>query len=376
MDNIELQQGLNNVVTAKVQRMIENKQPLVRQTIDRLLSENSMAQDYVTPIGVELKSSNKTPVISFGAEPALMMNMPQGQFSLHSNAVGQLADKMGVPAKYLRELSEGAPWQKTLAANILNEHSGWCVRSRVLVRTVGTQVRGVLSDSYRRLNSEKIMTSFLSEAVAQGAVPCDALMTDTKVWVETILPEPICIPTRLNGEVIIYMGARFSTSDYGDGAVDMRAFLLNGVCLNGMVRESIVKQVHLGAKLPDNLKLSERTYELDTKTTMSAVKDFTRNLYSKENIMQKAVEIQAASEVEVDFNQELKRLVKSNKLLKNEEESVQKLLMNNNPEDGLQGAPTLWKLTQAITAHARELDPRRRREMHELSGELMARIAK
>ena len=30
----------------------------------------------------------------------------------------------------------------------------------------------------------------------------------------------------------IYMGARFSTSDFGDGAVDIRVFLLNGVCLN------------------------------------------------------------------------------------------------------------------------------------------------
>ena len=49
---------------------------------------------------------------------------------------------------------------------------------------------------------------------------------------------------------MIYMGARFSTSDYGDGAVDMRAYLLNGVCLNGMVRESLMKQVHLGSRLP------------------------------------------------------------------------------------------------------------------------------
>ena len=48
----------------------------------------------------------------------------------------------------------------------------------------------------------------------------DALWTDTKIYVETILPQPICIPTEFNGEVQIYMGARFSTSDFGDGAVD------------------------------------------------------------------------------------------------------------------------------------------------------------
>ena len=87
---------------------------------------------------------------------------------------------------------------------------------------------------------------------------------------------------------MIYMGARFSTSDYGDGAVDMRAYLLNGVCLNGMVRESLMKQVHLGTRLPDNLQLSERTYALETETTVSATKDFTKNLYSRDNIMRQA----------------------------------------------------------------------------------------
>jgi hypothetical protein len=47
--------------------------------------------------------------------------------------------------------------------------------------------------------------------------------------------------------------------------------------------------------------------------------------------------------------------------------------MRNNPGDGTQGDSTLWKLTQAITAHARDPDDRRSRELHELSGMLMNR---
>lgn len=199
-------------------------------------------------------------------------------------------------------------------------------------------------------------------------------MNDTKVWAETILPTPITIPTAKNGDVIIFAGARFSTSDYGDGAVDMRAFLLNGACLNGMVRESVMKQVHLGSKLPDNLQLSQKTYELDTRTTVSAVRDLTRGLFSKDNIMQKAIEIQAASEIDVDFEREIKKLTKDGGLLKAEGQAVEKILMNNNPDDGVQGAATLWKLTQAITAHARELTPERSRELHEISGALMNRV--
>lgn len=371
---ISNQQGLNEVVINKVQRMIENKATGVQATMERLVNEGKIAQDYIAPIGVNLKQNDHSPVITFSGNGHVLMNMKDGQFSLHDNAVGQLAEKMGIPSRYLRDLAGGAEWQRLLAATVLNEHSGWTQRSRVLVRTVGQEVRGVLSDSYRRLNSVEILTAFIQEAAQQGAVIADAFMSDTKVWTETILPQPLVIPTTKNGDVVIFAGARFSTSDYGDGAVDMRAFLMNGACLNGMVRESVMKQVHLGSKLPDNLQLSNRTYELDTKTTVSAVKDLTKGLFSKDNLMQKAIEIQGAANIDVDFDQELKRLVKGGSLLKSEGESVEKILMRNDPDDGVQGGATLWKLTQAITAHAREAEPRRSRELHEISGALLNRV--
>ena len=370
----ELQQGLNEVVMNKVQRMIDGKAVGVRATMERLVSEGKIAQDYIAPIGVNLKINDHSPVITFSANGSLRMDMPDGQFTLHDNAIGQLADRMGIPQRYLRGLASGEPWAKQLAATLLNEHSGWTQRSRVLVRTVGKQVRGVLSDSYRRLNSVEILTAFVQEAADQGAVISDAYMNDTKIWAETILPTPLTVPTANNGDVVIFAGARFSTSDYGDGAVDMRAFLLNGACLNGMVRESVMKQVHLGSKLPDNLQLSQQTYELDTKTTVSAVRDLTKGLFSKDNLMKKAIEIQGASEMEVDFEHELKRLTRDGGLLKQEGKEVEKILMRNDPEDGVQGGATLWKLTQAITAHARELSPERSRELHELSGQLLNRV--
>lgn len=369
-----LQQGLNEVVMNKVQRMIDGKAVGIQATMERLLSEGRIAQDYIAPLGVNLKHAGERPVITFAGDDGLEMNMPDGTFSLHTNAVGQLADRMGIPSRYLKTLASGEPWQIMLAAEILNQHSDWTQRSRVLVRAVGNQVRGVLSDSYRRLNSVQILTAFIEEAAGQGAVISDAYMTDTKVWAETILPTPISIPTKNNGEVIIFAGARFSTSDYGDGAVDMRTFLLNGACLNGMVRESVMKQVHLGSRLPDSLALSERTYKLDTETTVSAVRDLTRGLYSKDTIMQKALEIQGASEIEVDFDKELRKLQQGGAILKAEQQAVEKLLMNNNPDDGVTGSATLWKLTQAITAHAREVSPERARELHEISGNLLNRV--
>lgn len=372
--SVQRQQGLNQVVINKVQRMIEGKQQGVMGTITRLLEEGQIAQDFIAPIGVNLRNNDRHPVISFKSEGQVQMAIPEGNFNLHGNAISQISEKMGVPAKYLRELSGGDEWQKQLCATILNEHSGWTQRTRVLFRAVGAEVRGVLSDSYRRLNSVEILTAFIQEAGVQGAVLSDAYMNDTKVWCETILPTPIEIPTRKNGVVTIFAGARFSTSDYGNGSVDMRSFLLNGACLNGMVRESVMRQVHLGSRLPDSIALSQKTYELDTKTTVSAIKDLTKGLYSRDTIMGKAIEIQGASEIDVDFDKELKGLVQRGALLKNEGREVEKLLMNNNPDDGVTGGATLWKLAQGITAFAREQEPERSRELHEISGQLMNRV--
>lgn len=377
METIEVrehQAGLNEVVINKVQSMIEGKRPGVQNAVNRLIEEGKIAQDFIAPIGVNLRNNDRQPVISFSANGHVLMNMPEGEFTLHDNAVNQIAEKMSIPAKYLRNLASGDEWQRKLCANILNEHSGWTQRTRVLIRAVGQEVRGVLSDSYRRLNSVDILTAFMTEADKQGAVLADAYMSDTKVWAETILPTPVIIPTRKNGDVVIFAGARFSTSDFGDGSVDMRSFLLNGACLNGMVRESVMRQVHIGSRLPDSIALSKRTYELDTKTTVSAVRDLTKGLYSGDTIKQKAIEIQGASEIDVDFDKELKALVQKGSMLKNESREVEKLLMNNNPDDGVTGAATLWKLTQGITAFAREQTPERSRELHELSGQLMNRV--
>ena len=90
--------------------------------------------------------------------------------------------------------------------------------------------------------------------------------------------------------------------------------------------------------------------------------------------MQKAIEIQGASEIDVDFDKELKSLIQRGALLKNEGREVEKLLMNNNPDDGITGGATLWKLVQGITAFAREQEPERSRELHEISGQLMNRV--
>lgn len=52
MDQFKYQEGLNEVVTNKVHRMIDNHQPVVMQTVERLLREAEISRDFIVPIGV------------------------------------------------------------------------------------------------------------------------------------------------------------------------------------------------------------------------------------------------------------------------------------------------------------------------------------
>ena len=129
----DLQKGLNEVVINKVQRMIDGKAQGVQATMSRLIEEGKIAQDFIAPIGVNLKAKDHSPVITFSGEGGLMMNMPDGQFSLHDNAIGQLADRMGVPSRYMRNNACSPPAQSAQrldAAQPCSRQSRWATGQR------------------------------------------------------------------------------------------------------------------------------------------------------------------------------------------------------------------------------------------------------
>ena len=364
---------LSTMVIERINRKIKKSQPNAQAALQRLEQDGKIQKDFIGRVGQDNQ-------ITFGINGRLKMMLNTGTstpvFSMHDNAVRQTAEKLGIPAPYLRSLAGGDERQRWLAVRILNSHREWVDPKRLLVRAVGDEVRGVLSDSYRRLNAMQIVRAFAEEVQNNNAVIVDGLYTDTRLFVESLHPQPIIFPTPKNGDVAIAFGARLSTSDYGNGALELRFYLMQGVCLNGMVRESVLRQVHLGKRLPDSLSLSERTYELDTMTTVSAIKDLTSQLFNRETIEKRMIEIQDASGHEVDIPKELLNLQKSGQLFKSEVEHVHQIIHRNNPDDGIVGEASLWKLVQGVTAYSRDAEPERSRELQELAGNLMNRVNK
>lgn len=343
-------------------------------TLDRYQADVENMRDFIVPLGkggtVHYSANGHVNILDHSSEEDIARNT----WTLHPHASQQLGERLGIPGAFLRDMVAGEEWQRKAAAELLEAHTQHTARDRFLFRAVGDELRGVLSDSYKRIDSMRILKAVWDNAKESGARPVNAHFTDTRFYVEFLNPRVIQIDTPNNGTRFQAFGIRVNNSDFGDGALDVRFFMVEAICYNGAVIESAFRQIHLGAKLPDDLHLSERTYKLDTAATVSAVGDITRALLSSERVRHEIDTIQAASADVVNMDAELKKLVRAT-LGKGEVEQVTRLLTNSRPEDGLTGQATRFKLSQAIgsLANIAGTSPVRSRELQELAGSILHR---
>ncbi len=298
---------------------------------------------------------------------------------IHNNALLQMGNKLNIPTKYVKDMANGSEWQKNLIGDVLSEHFvNHKEHTRFLLRSVHGELRAFLSDKYRRLNSQEILANFIKSIRTQNAVIYDMYTSDIKNYINAIHPEVFTIPTTNNGEITVVFGMRIANSDFGAAAFDIRSYMMQVVCLNGMVGETLTRQVHLGRKLPDELVISQETYEKDTATQISLTNDMVKQLFSKDHIEQKAIEIQEASAMTINIEAEIKKLTKiSNPLRKEESETLRTIFMDNNPNDGVQGGSSLFKLVQGVSALGHKTDNNdRKKDLEEISGKLMNRVKK
>lgn len=272
-------------------------------------------------------------------------------YSPSDYALGQLAGRAGVPTAYLRELvgapvqGDGAlPWQRDLAAEILRRHFAHA-DGRVLVRSVRGQLRGVLSDKYRRLDCRPLVDALVTECDRVGAIPFDGSATETRVALKVIFPEVL---EPVPGEFLV-VGGEWSNSDYGNGVHGFRAFFLRAVCLNGATAENVLRQVHLGGRLSDDVEFSAKTYRLDTETSISALRDTVRGVLGPAGRDRVLDQIRASSQKEYGAAQ-LGRAVRN--LPKADAKAVVDAF-NSQDVINLPAGNTAWRASNALSWIAR-----------------------
>lgn len=302
--------------------------------------------------------------------PVIELITPDGaKFKLHENAMTQIADRANVPMKFANELLAKGDWGKELLAENFSTIYGHGNGTRYLVRSVGDEARGFLSDKYRRLDVRPLLDTFIGECRSVGAMPIQGFATDTRVGIRAILPtvfEPV------DGECLVF-GVNWQNSDFGKGANSLSLFMMRLACLNGMTMDEVLRQVHLGARLDDNLEYSARTIELDTMASTSKLKDVVRYALSEGNVQQTLNVIKTANENGID-PKAAKELLKA-RLTKGEVDAA--IEAYNSPDVVmLPAGNTRYRLSNAISwiSQAEGVTTDRRLELDRYAGELLGKV--
>jgi hypothetical protein len=276
-----------NEAITKLNRLIEDGRQNAGQVIAHVMK--NQPQDYVV----------KASALQFAGNGGLRVALSNAEFGVHRFALGQIAEVANLPVKFLDSLS-ASEWGRALIAHNLSEIFSHRETKRHLVRTLNGEVRGFLSDSYRRLDSRPIVEAFVTGVQRLGALPYKGLVTDTKICIQAILPD---VFEAIPGEVIAVV-LSLENSDFGNGALSLRIGALRIWCDNLAVFEENMRQIHLGRRLDENVVFSQKTYLLNTRTTVSALEDFIGVQLNREGLKrrmellavttQKAVDPQAA----------------------------------------------------------------------------------
>ena len=288
------------------------------------------------------------------------------QEGFHRHAVGQAAARAEIPLVYIDKLMSKGEWGRQLVAENLNQvYANSNPKTRILTRSVMHEVRGFLSDAYRRLDSRPIVDEFIQAAMSFGAIPLDGFALQTKIAIKAVLPmvfEPV------PHEVLIF-GVALENSDFGNGALSLRTFMERLWCTNRAISSEDLRKIHLGARLGEDLHLSQRTYELDTQTMASAANDIVVRSLSAESVNGFLETIKKANEEKIEphrINEFLKRHL-------SKEEAGKVIEAYNSPEiEMLPPGNTVYRMSNAISWIANGVeDEDRKLELMKVAGLVM-----
>lgn len=357
------------ILLNKLETTLANRGRDIGEAITQMEATGQNLDDYLVPANTMRFALGDQDTVQLDS-PYITSSKAQG---LHVNAVRQFADRMGTNMRDAVNEVTGPTWKREAFVNRMNAYAENSEKGNLLVRSVGDEARGILSDRYRRLNTSGIFMAFLLAAQEAGSVLVDALHADTKDYMEVIHPELVVIPTAKNGEIITVFGAQIRNSDFGASKLELRIFQMQVVCMNGMVSKSMVSDVHLGSKLvADGVTFSDDTYVKDTEARAAMVRDIMQSLYKPENLNRERERIEQAADLEIDFQAELGRLPKAG-WRPGEIKSLEKALMENDPDAGITGKNTLWKLAQGMSHIANQVESKeRKRELVDLASGMMS----
>ncbi len=287
--------------------------------------------------------------------------------SIHEHALYQICERPKIKnlSTVVRELRNRGQWGQQLVVENLNEIYGHFNGDRFLTRTVRNELRGFLSDQFRRLDSRPLLEAFVGAIARYAARPVDGFALQTKMNVRAILP---MIFEPFPGEIMAF-GAQLSDSDFGDGKLSVSGFVIRMWCTNLATTEDVLSQIHLGRRLSDSVAFSDHTLKLDTEAMASAIDDVAGHVLGSPAINNYLALVKKANEDKIEPSQ-ITSWVKKNLTKAESTQAVEKF---NSPDvELLPPGQTKWRWSNALSWLANETeDEHRKLELQEFAGGIL-----
>lgn len=205
----------------------------------------------------------------------MSMHIPgQGMFHINETAHHQIATCNGIPTKYYDRMLSQAP--ELLVENVREWFDNEPKRN--LVRTLDGTARAFLSERYRAIDNNGVLTSGL-EAISEvnGAYVLSSQVTDNRMYLKVLFPN-------IEGEVrpgdTIHPGVILSNSEVGQGSLSVKGFFYRDFCKNGCVFGSgdmfDFSRRHVGSKIvsgADSIVLADDTIEAENIVIAKSIRD-------------------------------------------------------------------------------------------------------
>ncbi|HVB45642.1 MAG TPA: DUF932 domain-containing protein [Streptosporangiaceae bacterium] len=290
----------NPVATGARNVTLENLAAMLRD-------QHARTVDIVTPASAIRASSGQLVIDS--TDPVLGpdgVTMTSGTYTPTTVCDQGLADKLGIPAQYLRKLREQRP--ALFDANV----NGWLAGDprKFLVRCLRPAAgpgpgaaRAFLSDGYKRIDNLDVLLAALDGIRAAGAPVqidgCD--LTDRRMYVRVVCEQVRTLAPALLADYrspytgasgadnpVVFAGFVISNSETGCGAFTLTPRLVVEICNNGLtMTKDAIRAVHLGERLDEGVvtwsgNTLDKTLALITAKTTDAVATFLNPRYAEQ----------------------------------------------------------------------------------------------
>lgn len=311
---------------------------------------------------------------------------PNGAYRFTPNADAQLAEKFGIPVRYIRRLHQ--EFVSLYDTNV----NGWAghesfADQKFLVRLLWGEnpedpevsgiVRAILSNRFAATDNFDTLVAILDgireAGLSAGSVKIQGDLTDDHMYVVVDAPEIQGYGWKLlegyrspyaNGQgtghggadaenlPIVSAGLLITNSETGNGKNKITPRLKVRACNNGItVTEDAVASVHLGGELKEGvIEWSDETRQASIELKKNQAKDAVQSFLSATYVQQVIDRLEADSSTPVnDIPQTIEVVQKEMGYTEDDARSVMNFFM-----DG--GQRTAGGILQAVTAHVQQID--------------------